>query len=39
LDIFDIAEKEDEHTQRAAKIFAKNRIETINHLRANYVKR
>ncbi|MFW5913469.1 MAG: Glu/Leu/Phe/Val family dehydrogenase [Bacillota bacterium] len=39
LQVYDIAERDNEHTQRAAKIFAKERIATINNLTANYVKR
>ncbi len=38
-DIYKIAKEEDIHTQAAAKAFAKRRIETINNMRANYVKR
>jgi leucine dehydrogenase len=39
IDIFGIAKKENVHTQQAAKLFAKKRIETINKLHANYIKR
>lgn len=39
LDIFQIAERENINTQLAAKVFAKNRIETINRLHDNYIKR
>ncbi len=39
LDIYKIAKEDDIHTQQAAKAFAKRRIETINNMRANYVKR
>jgi len=39
IEIFRIAKQKDIHTQQAAKIFAKNRILTINKLRANYIKR
>lgn len=39
LDIYHIAETENINTNLAAKVFAKNRIETINHLHDNYIKR
>lgn len=39
LEIFKIAEKENIHTQLAAKVFAKKRIETINRLQDNYIRR
>jgi leucine dehydrogenase len=39
LEIFEIAEKQNTHTQEAAKIYAKNRMTTINHLHANYIPR
>ncbi|TVP85912.1 MAG: Glu/Leu/Phe/Val dehydrogenase [Acholeplasmataceae bacterium] len=39
LEIYKIADKENIHTQLAAKVFAKNRIETINRLQDNYIKR
>jgi leucine dehydrogenase len=39
LEIFTIADQEDIHTQQAAKVFAKKRIETINRLHDNYIKR
>lgn len=39
LDIFQIAEKENITTHAAAKVFAKNRIETIAGVRSNYIKR
>lgn len=39
IEIFGIAKREDVHTQQAAKLFAKKRIETINKLHANYIKR
>lgn len=39
LEIFEIAKTENVHTQKAAKVFAKNRISTINRLHANYIKR
>ncbi|MFP4186962.1 MAG: Glu/Leu/Phe/Val family dehydrogenase [Acholeplasmataceae bacterium] len=39
LEIFTIAYQEGIHTQQAAKVFAKKRIETINHLHDNYIKR
>lgn len=39
LDIFQIAKEEDISTHAAAKVFAKNRIETINKLHSNYIKR
>ncbi len=39
LDIFAIAKIEDISTHAAAKVFAKNRIETINKLHSNYIKR
>lgn len=39
LDIFEIAQNEDISTHAAAKVFAKNRIETINKLHSNYIKR
>ena len=39
LEIFKIAEKENIHTQLAAKVFAKKRIETINNIQDNYIKR
>ncbi len=37
-DIYQIANESNEHTQQAAKMFAKKRIETITQLRSNYVK-
>ncbi|MCR3906874.1 MAG: leucine dehydrogenase [Tenericutes bacterium] len=37
LEIFKIAERENIHTQLAAKVFAKKRIETINNLQDNYI--
>ncbi len=39
MDIYKIAKEDDIHTQEAAKRFAKRRIEIINKMRANYVKR
>jgi len=39
LDIYAIAKESDTHTQEAAKLFAKKRIETITNMRSNYVKR
>ncbi len=39
LEIFKIAETEGIHTQQAAKVFAKKRIETINNVQDNYIKR
>lgn len=39
LEIFEIADKENIHTQLAAKVFAKNRIETIKNLHDNYIPR
>jgi len=39
LDIFKLSRENKTHTQQAAKLFAKQRIETINQMRANYVKR
>jgi len=39
LEIFNIAETENIHTQLAAKVFAKKRIETINNIQDNYIKR
>lgn len=39
LDIYEIARENDTHTQQAAKLFAKKRIETITQMRSNYVKR
>ncbi len=39
LDIYRIAKEEDISTHAAAKVFAKNRIETINQLHSNYIKR
>lgn len=39
LDIFRIAKTEDISTHAAAKVFAKNRIETINKLHSNFIKR
>jgi len=39
LEIFKIADEEQVHTQQAAKVFAKKRIETIQQLHSNYVKR
>lgn len=39
LEIFEIARKENIDTQLAAKIYAKNRIQTINRLHANFIKR
>ncbi len=38
-EIFQIADREDISTFRAAKVFAKHRIETITKLRANYIPR
>ena len=37
-EIYKIAKENNEHTQEAAKTFAKKRIETITQLRSNYVK-
>lgn len=37
LEIFEIAKAQDIHTQLAAKVFAKNRIETIKNLHDNYI--
>lgn len=39
LQIFSIAEAENVHTQLAAKLFAKKRIETINNVQDNFIKR
>jgi len=39
LDVFKISKDTGQHTQRAAKTFAKQRIDTINNVTANYVKR
>ncbi|MDY0347025.1 MAG: Glu/Leu/Phe/Val dehydrogenase dimerization domain-containing protein [Acholeplasma sp.] len=39
LEIFEIADRENIHTQLAAKVFAKNRIETIKNLHDNYIPR
>jgi leucine dehydrogenase len=39
IEIFKIAKHENIHTQLAAKVFAKKRIETINRLHDNYIKR
>lgn len=39
LEIFAIAEKQNTHTQEAAKIYAMNRMKTINLLHANYIPR
>jgi leucine dehydrogenase len=39
LQIFQIAETENIHTQLAAKVFAKKRIELINNVQDNYIKR
>jgi leucine dehydrogenase len=39
LEIFDIAKKQNIHTQEAAKVYARNRIETIKGIHANYIKR
>lgn len=39
LDIYSIAKKEDITTHEAAKVFAKKRIETINNVHSNYIKR
>ena len=39
LEIFQIADRENIHTQLAAKVFAKKRIETINNIQDNYIKR
>jgi leucine dehydrogenase len=39
LEIFDIAKKQNIHTQEAAKVYAHNRIETIKGIHANYIKR
>ncbi len=39
LEIFKIAETADIHVQQAAKVFAKKRIETINNIQDNYIKR
>lgn len=38
LMIFNISKEQNIHTQAAAKIFARNRIETIKNIRANYIK-
>lgn len=37
LEIFEISKAQDIHTQQAAKVFAKNRIETIKNLHDNYI--
>jgi leucine dehydrogenase len=39
LEIFDIAKKQNIHTQEAAKVYARNRIETIKGIHSNYIKR
>jgi len=39
LEIYQIAEKENITTHQAAKVFAKKRIQTINQLHSNYIKR
>ncbi len=39
LEIFTIADKENINTQEAAKVYARNRIETIQKIHANYIKR
>lgn len=39
IEIFSIAKSEGVHTQLAAKLFAKNRIATLNKVRGNYIKR
>lgn len=39
LMIFDISKEQKIHTQEAAKIFARQRIETIKNVRANFIKR
>jgi len=39
IDIYHIAKTEDISTHAAAKVFAKNRIETINKLHSNYIKK
>ncbi|MCK9235897.1 MAG: Glu/Leu/Phe/Val dehydrogenase dimerization domain-containing protein [Acholeplasmataceae bacterium] len=39
LEIYKIADKENTHTQEAAKIFATKRMETIALVRSNYIKR
>lgn len=39
LEIFNIAKQQDIHTQQAAKVFAKKRMETITQVRGNYIKR
>ena len=39
IEIFEIADRENIHTQLAAKVFAKNRIETIKNLHDNYIPR
>jgi len=39
LEIFEIADNENIHTFQAAKVFAKKRIETINRLHDNYIRR
>jgi len=39
LDIYRLAKENNVHTQQAAKLYAKKRIETINKLHANYIKR
>jgi len=39
LDIYKLSKENETHTQEAAKLFAKQRIEIINNMRANYVKR
>ncbi len=39
MDIFKLSKENKVHTQQAAKLFAKQRIEIINKMRANYVKR
>lgn len=38
IEIYKIAKETNEHTQQAAKLFAKKRIETITQLRSNYIK-
>lgn len=37
-EIYHIAKESNEHTQQAAKLFAKKRIETITQLRSNFIK-
>lgn len=39
LEVFKIADEQNVHTQQAAKVFAKNRIQTMANVHANYIKR